>query len=95
MEKYELPKPLDEDELKAMSEEEREEARETWNKKLMEYQIYKYNTSIGNLGKLDGINCDYCRNRGWIEVLEAVPRGKKMYYARAMKKCSCRRYPKK
>lgn len=43
--------------IPAMSPEEYERQRKTW-----------YNTTAGNLDKEDGINCDRCRNRGFIET---------------------------
>ena len=42
--------------IPALSPEEYERQRKTW-----------YNTTAGNLDKEDGINCDRCRNRGFIE----------------------------
>ncbi len=82
-----LPEWLD---LETIPEEEREDALEAWNKKWLETRIRWENKTMGNLNKQDRINCDYCRNRGWVSVLEAVPIGGRVHYTTATKLCHCR-----
>ena len=72
---------------------EREDALEAWSKAMLEERIRWENRTMGKLNKQDHINCDYCRNRGWVSVLQAVQWGKRTHYTTATKPCHCRYNP--
>lgn len=82
-----LPEPPD---LDNIPEEDQAEAIELWNRKLLSLQVSWDNKTIGKLNKEDGINCDYCRNRGWISKIEVVSYGNRTHYASVTKPCRCR-----
>ena len=79
--------------LENIPEEQRADALEVWNKKMLEARIRWENKIMGNLNKQDHVNCDYCRNRGWVSVLEAVPMCGRTHYTTATRPCHCRYNP--
>lgn len=79
--------------LETVPEDERADALEAWNRKMLEARLQWENKTMGNLGKQDGINCDYCRNRGWVSVLQATQRGGRVHYTTATRPCRCRYRP--
>lgn len=90
MDNEKLPEWLD---LETVPEEDRAEALEAWNKKWLEVRLHWENKIMGKLNKQDNINCDYCRNRGWVSVLQAVHIGDRVHYTTATKPCRCRYSP--
>lgn len=39
------------------------------NEEFQQFQVDTYNESIGNLNEEDGIDCDLCKNKGWIQYI--------------------------
>lgn len=53
-----------------MSDEEKKEVERYLNMSDAERQVEFYNMDIGNLNQKDGINCDICKNKGHIAIIE-------------------------
>ena len=53
-----------------MSDDDKKEIEKYLNMSDAERQVEFYNMDIGNLNEKDGINCDACKNKGYIAIIE-------------------------